>query len=809
MPTSIVLWTSSHERIKSAVKILRDGRISIIDFMLTILDPSELDFAYNRDWIYNRSRQEKESVIGQDKKGNLRRCLTAYLQTRVVELGYWTGSVPTQSPMCPILSSFYQRGTLNSTMQNVVVPKAPVLHHILRCAAQSYNAREKNKIKDCSTACNVIITPLASQRSHHSTFLTAPFTLFLRTNGASRQTIEALYKCGLCISFTSLLTLLEKLAVHCIEHARLLVCQPHVMCYDNINISTSIFVEQRSDAPAKVQSGTFAILYEVRNGNPEHMRLSPMLNRALDATEISFATDVRPTRDQMGSFRSQLRIHVIEILLANCSNFVDYNRSMLCHGECHKMPQGYRTKQFPLWTLTIDESSITGNTAVIHDVYINQLQMQHHELSDRAIPSFNDQSTDARIRGAKTLWVKDVNPFTRLQVIKLGFGLFHLCLNLVWALLHVHRGSIHQVGSLSYFFALLDRTRLGCEHPDYHTLLATLMQILRGIIMNAWRKECGHISLAAFASSGPTANNLLEIADKILVTHATPIHEPSKKKQTNKTLFEMDSEPMDTAHCNLQLLTCDLLYVLELTSAISHGDWGHIEDILGTLAMIFRGAGSNNYCSEILHFIFNLKKIWTPEFANIMRDNALVNLTGLEGHCMPIDLNIEHLIKFLKACLAVYLNSLSLIDELRCYTVKLFFSAKGIYSTWDHLGDISATVSLLQNIKKQVRRALSIAYHGLNHTTPNMTPSIWRVANKVHELGLHMFNQDREENDSVKPVIDVLAEGEQKLKSSTLSTFNRKVREMLAGKGYEQEEDKLLSAAFDLTSTTTEDIIHE
>ena len=35
---------SSHERIKSAVKILRDGRISIIDFM--ILDSSESNFAY-------------------------------------------------------------------------------------------------------------------------------------------------------------------------------------------------------------------------------------------------------------------------------------------------------------------------------------------------------------------------------------------------------------------------------------------------------------------------------------------------------------------------------------------------------------------------------------------------------------------------------------------------------------------------------------------------------------------------------------------------------------------------------------------
>jgi len=35
-------------------------------------------------------------------------------------------------------------------------------------------------------------------------------------------------------------------------------------------------------------------------------------------------------------------------------------------------------------------------------------------------------------------------------------------------------------------------------------------------------------------------------------------------------------------------------------------------------------------------------------FSDIMRDNAIINLTGLEGDCMPIDLNIEHLIGELK-----------------------------------------------------------------------------------------------------------------------------------------------------------------
>ena len=62
------------------------------------------------------------------------------------------------------------------------------------------------------------------------------------------------------------------------------------------------------------------------------------------------------------------------------------------------------------------------------------------------------------------------------------------------------------------------------------------------------------------------------------------------------------------------LLICDLLYVQELSDAISSGDWGRIEDILGTLAIMFKGAGANNYCTEVLHLIRNLKVVWTLEF---------------------------------------------------------------------------------------------------------------------------------------------------------------------------------------------------
>ena len=66
---------SWHERIKSAIKILRDGRISILDFMSTILDPSQLDFAVNRDRIYYSSKEEKENLKDESSRGKLEQVL--------------------------------------------------------------------------------------------------------------------------------------------------------------------------------------------------------------------------------------------------------------------------------------------------------------------------------------------------------------------------------------------------------------------------------------------------------------------------------------------------------------------------------------------------------------------------------------------------------------------------------------------------------------------------------------------------------------------------------------------------------------
>ena len=283
-----------------------------------------------------------------------------------------------------------------------------------------------------------------------------------------------------------------------------------------------------------------------------------------------------------------------------------------------------------------------GNLAVHDDVYTVQLDMDPENLNTKAIPSINDQLTNARIRGVQDQHCKDVSAWEQCENFQLDFGIFHLVMNLIWSILSVHRGTVQQAGSLAYFFSIMEKTRLGSDHPDYHTLLTTITQILEGLILNAWRQECGQ--LHEFVATSPTPESILHKAQEITQKYTVPkrtfppsnpkiplkdldMNEKNPNTSSSESEAESDTEPRtsgptpdkpipksDTVYKNVILLTWDLLIVIKLVNAIQVGDFGHVEDMLPTLACMFRGAGSNNYSTEILHFLHNIKNIWTPEF---------------------------------------------------------------------------------------------------------------------------------------------------------------------------------------------------
>ncbi|KAF8149569.1 hypothetical protein B0H34DRAFT_679328 [Crassisporium funariophilum] len=478
----------------------------------------------------------------------------------------------------------------------------------------------------------------------------------------------------------------------------------------------------------------------------------------------------------LSSVDQTLQVVIVRVLVTYAKEFSSYAKEpVLQHKPRRAIPAGYKTKQYPLCVTTIEEASIEGNLLYHDEVYINLLKHTTESLSRYAISSSNDQLTNSRIRSLFASWDQDTNPWNRRKVFQLGLGLFYLC-------------SLNQTGSLTYFFNTLEKTRLGSNHLDYHSLLAALMQILDGLLLNVWRQECG--DLASFAKTA-LAENILTVADRILVNYATPAYKDpgsqtlqTKTPPTNKSDSGTDSDTpvddtgaeassnqsskpapkTDIVHKNIRKLTRDPLYVAKLIHAISDGNIGRIEDFLPQLAMMFCGAGGNNYCTEILHFILNLKHVWTPEFAHlnrdIMRDNQLLNLSGLPGHSMPVDLNVEHLIGELKGLL----------------------HAKGLKATWDCLDDISAAINYLNTVKQQVSVVMKLLHKNRNHSDVNTKHLVWRIANLAQEQELQKFNGNRLKNSHMNAVPNLLSSSKIKLKLSSLGTFNKWVPAMASGR---------------------------
>jgi hypothetical protein len=123
---------------------------------------------------------------------------------------------------------------------------------------------------------------------------------------------------------------------------------------------------------------------------------------------------------------------------------------------------------------------------------------------------------------------------------------------------------------------------------------------------------------------------------------------------------------------------------------------------------------------------------------------------------------------------------------------------------WDRLGDISAAIDYLNKIKKKVSSILRPAYQGSNHKTPDTSDLVWRVADKVQDDQLQVFNEGRDGNSKIKAVVNILATGEAKLKSSSLASFNKKVCAMVNGRTYEDEEDTLPQAQLTITTQAEE-----
>ena len=149
------------ERLQKVLKILRDGCISLLDFVLDILDDRNSKFSIH----LNRFFMNPSGKLGQlldhlfeDKRSNP--ILLSWMEPHAIvlvsdkvakEMDEIKGAL--EGKICMITPESLLTWDINSVIGPLVQKSAPTLGHLLQVAAQTTHARENNKIKSCVTVC--------------------------------------------------------------------------------------------------------------------------------------------------------------------------------------------------------------------------------------------------------------------------------------------------------------------------------------------------------------------------------------------------------------------------------------------------------------------------------------------------------------------------------------------------------------------------------------------------------------------------------------------------------------------------------
>jgi hypothetical protein len=100
------------------------------------------------------------------------------------------------------------------------------------------------------------------------------------------------------------------------------------------------------------------------------------------------------------------------------------------------------TKHNPLGPIPHDESTTSGNLAVLENIFRRQYQLPEHCFATRLFLVYGDQNTVERIRSCQVARRQSSQPYDSLRWIQPVSALFHLKMNYLYMLSGTHYGGI-------------------------------------------------------------------------------------------------------------------------------------------------------------------------------------------------------------------------------------------------------------------------------------------------------------------------------------------------------------------------------
>ncbi|KAJ7291313.1 hypothetical protein C8J57DRAFT_214205 [Mycena rebaudengoi] len=423
------------------------------------------------------------------------------------------------------------------------------------------------------------------------------------------------------------------------------------------------------------------------NANLADMRLAPILDARPGSADDFELPDLLPTRSQRESILHQATIVVAKTLIEHGPFGAYQDEPLLQFRPRRPLPAEYRTRQKPINSVT-GVASAELFTSLVRGAYITKLRLDEESFEDRAIPSVNSAAINNAIRRAQASAESSGHHSSPLLSLQLAPGLLDIQRKLAKAILNTHGcpAATSDPGSFTTVFKVINKQDLLAGKPkDYHELMSALHTVLAASVLEMWRKECGHESVAAFAATRPTAQQIFNIAKRIVLKYAKRVVPADPGRFPDDADFSSGASDLDSddaVYASSRIRTRDLLYIFMLKAAISEADVGRVEDLLGVIAIYMAGAHMDANAADIIKFLRDLKHVWSEAFGNIMRDSMILPLFRASENAMPADVSTP------------YLSAYS----------KFYFTANDLGEHWHEPTSMADAIALIDDFDRRMRR---------------------------------------------------------------------------------------------------------
>lgn len=605
--------------------------------------------------------------------------------------------------------------------------RTPYLDRLLRGLLKEGGSKKNSRTQKDSSVRGTITAMLFFMSSQKvNTFQTA-MGLFLHGSGCPKKVVQILAGLGLSVSYTQVQKALRSLT----KDAQKQINEAATMydwyvVYDNINI-TNKHHHQRIDRRDVMENGTAATLIAIASNDNNSHRTKPVIFRPEDSLPKPSAKLFLPSTDDVKMVRLVNQTHVsaaIKQLLPEDSPDAAVPIVSIDRLEVKK------TLLFPLQTMKLDESTISGNLAVVERLMRYGIKLPPSWFEDpKDTIIAGDQMTVSRLLTVKVHRLIEPKVFDRFEWIHPTLQLFHLSMNLCGTIFKTHYGSPQVPGSIAAISVLLGRKRLAKDKPEFKDA----DELLR-IIFTAKVQQIHKFLQQTTASEEFSEQCTVDIITKSFSGKPSPL---------------LLGLPSSIANTNALLFLRDVAVHIELMEAIKVGDIGRIKHLFPILTLMMHGGGNTNYALELLRLLYGIRHLWTEEWTSKVLSSMLVNPNGVDGGWMPTDM----------------------LQENHNYLLKCIFAAKGSNMSWEYLRDaISANIRTLQALTNIFMRVVGVHSNSTKHKKASIDADVKKIQEHLQAGNVLWGTVDRQCDQRIQ-VVDLQRDGGEKMVSGAIGRF--------------------------------------